>query len=228
MSIPNKCNVRGGHARLGVLAAATVVIIGAVFEIDWKYLPVALYTGVVVAWASHAWKKGIWPSCTLALRCLLTGVASFATMCIFLLVVAAVISAWSLVVDHHFDIDTWRDDLVPNMGHESPEWFSQSLLTCLVVASVIGAIAGLANWFIASRRWAILGVVGFPLLWLTMYWSESFKPGQAFIETRAPFFGALDGGLIITYLSTVWITLGGWLGDRSRVKKLGEHQTTGT
>ena len=213
------CGSRG-HARQGLILAASLVVVGAILRIDWNYLPLAFYAGIVAAWGSMVRNEGIRPSGVLLLRSGLTAIGSLAALCVFLMVLVAVMGAWSLLVTHRLDVNSWWNDFVPNRAHiESPKGHRSTLAVCIAVGSGVGAVAGVAAWYVASRRWAICGAVSFPLLWLTMFWSESFKAGAVAVPTRVPIVGTVDGGLITLYLSTAWVALGGWLGDRSRTRR---------
>lgn len=218
MSEANGDRDRCSHTRLGLLVGGGLAV--TILAIDWKFLPVAFYVGVATAWGSVAAKGGMWASCVLALRCLLTAVASLVSFCFLAVAVVALVMLWSLIVIHRLDVDSWQRDAIPNRAHiERPEVHTSTLPICLTVGSCAGAAAGLAAWYVASRRWAVCGVISFPLLWLTMYWSECFKSGAVTVPTRVPLIGAVDGGLIMLYLSTAWVALGGWLGDRLRAKR---------
>jgi hypothetical protein len=219
-------DIRHSHAMLGLAVAGVLVVGGAVCRINWKFLPFALYAGIVVAWGSAARKEGIWWSCALAVRSLLTGIVSIFTMSFFLLVLIVVWNVWSLVVSYQLDVSSWLKNSIPDRKPriENVEGEMSPLPICVLAGSGFGIVAGLAALLISSRPKAALGAIGGPVLWLTMYWSETFKPGAVAVPTQVPLVGTVDGGLVILYLSTLWFALGGWLGDRIRTKRLREER----
>jgi hypothetical protein len=202
--------------RYGLSVALLLLVIGAICRVDWKYLPVAFFLWVVVAWGRLVYEVGIRPSCAIALRSLLTGLASVLTFVVVGVTLVAVVFVFLLVTTYHGDVDSWRKELIPGQSPrmELSDGHTSTLGICALVGGGLGVSLGAAGWYVASCRWAVLGVVGCPLLWLALYWPETFKAGP--VRTSLPLIGVVDGGLIMLYLSTLGFALGGWLGDRRR------------
>ena len=204
----------------GLTTSLLVAVVGALCRFDWKFVPIAFFAGVAVAFGRKIYEVGLWRAGVLALRSLLTGVASILLCAVGWLLVVALVAVIYLYTTYHGNVDSWRKDMIPGFGvrSERPADQARALSMCIAVGFAAGASVGITGWYVASRRWALMGAVGCPTVWLLLYWPETFKDWP--YPTTVPYIGVVDGGLIMIYLSAILFALGGWLGDRTRRKRV--------